>query len=316
MATTAEPEPDTGDPADSPMRRLAEEQLADPDALWTVGEGTAAATFARHPDEHVSRGPHSAVTSGRAIRLTLPADAVAIAYETPDPADPLRWQHAVVFCLPAAGARRAGRTVITELGPDTGALRPQDTAGTLFDLGRGGPDTESLVRTSDPAVLAVLREVQGRPADELGGAQAAALAGPAVHRVVRSAAGRIEVFGPTARRAVPPHPPTAPIPEGWVPCLTVRPPHPAMDQRGRPMPFDHGRHERFQAILVEHGDPVLGVLKADVVAAVRAMRGPAGALATDDPIGRATVAVAVRQLALTDGTSGALAAWRSRFGAA
>jgi len=94
----------------------------------------------------------------------------------------------------------------------------------------------------------------------------------------------------------------------------LRPPHPATDRTGHPKPFDHDRHLAFQALLVEHGDPLLGALKANVITAVRSGRGLGDALVTDEPASRATVAVTVRQLAMTDGTSGALTAWRSRYG--
>jgi hypothetical protein len=314
MAGTEQPGPETEDPADSPVRQLAEDHLADAGAAWAVGTGTGAVEFARSPDEHVTRGPNSAVTIRGAIRLSIPDRTVAIAYETPDDSDPLRWHHAVAFCLPAADAHRAGRTVVTELGPDDDVLRPQDTGGVLFDLGSGGPDAELLVRTSDPAALAVLRATAGRTLGDADEELTDVLAGPVLQRVVRTVAARIEVYGPPRRRPLPAHPPTAPIPHDWLPCLTLRPAHPAANRAGHPRPFDRERHRAFQALLVTHGDPVLGVVKADVVTAVRAGRGPEDALVTDDPVARAAVAVAIRQLAFTDGTSGALAAWRSRFG--
>lgn len=312
MTGTPLPGPDTEDPADSPARLLAEAQLAAADATWTVGDGAAGAAFGHTLAEPVSRGPQSAVTASGGIRVSLPDAAVAIAYETPDTTDPLRWRHSIAFCLPEPQARRTVRTVLTELGPDPDALRPEDTDAVLFDIGRGGPSTEMLVRTADPATLDLLRGAAGEPVAD--GALADLLARADVHRVVRTAVARIEVYGARRRRVVRAHPPTAPIPDGWVPAVTLCPAHPAMDPLGRPRPFDPERHEAFQALLVEHGDPLLGVLKSDVVAAVRSGRGPENALVGNDPAGRATVAVAIRQLAVMDGTSGALAAWRSRFG--
>lgn len=315
MGSAPEPGPDTADPANSPARLLAEEQLADPGATWTMGADGASARFSRRPEERVSRGPGSAVTARGGIRLVLPDEVTVIAYETPSATDPLRWDHAVAFCITEDQARQRGHTVVTEVGPDSGALRPQDTGAILFDLGMGGPFADLLVRTADPSPLAALRAAVAAP-DDPATDLTTVLADPAVHRVVRTAGGRIEMTAPPP--AVTPggrtHPATAPVPDGWVPCAVVRPAHPAMDRTGRPVPFDRDRHDAFQALLAAHGDPVLGVLKAEVAAAVRAGRGPEGALVANDAAGRSTVAVAVRQLALTEGTSGALAAWRSRYG--
>ena len=321
---SSEPDPaestrEASDPSTSPARRLVEAQLADPDATWTMGPTGASVRFGRHPDEPVSRGPGSAVTDRAGIRILLPDEAVAIAYETPSDVDPLRWDHAVAFCLPAQAAGRADRHTITELGPDAGALRPRDTAAVLFDLGVAGPAAELLVRTADPSALAALRAAAGSALPDALGTLAPVLTSDVVSRVVRTVAGRIEsgtpLRGPlTDLRAGPSLPPTAPVPDGWVPCAVLVPAHPAMDRNGRPTPFDRDRHAAFQALLTTHGDPVLGVLKAEVMGRVRANRGPEDALVLDDAAGRAAVAVAVRQLALTDGTSGTWVAWRSRFG--
>jgi hypothetical protein len=320
MGSAAEPGPDTEDPSSSPVRHLVKAQLADADAVWTMGAGAAGVRFGRENDETVARGPGSAITARGGIRLTLPASAVVIAYETPSTADPLRWEHAVAFCLPAEEARRPESEVVTELGPDTQALRPRDNGGILFDLGVGGPFADLLVRTADPELVAVLRAAEGSAVDDPAHDLTGVLTAPGVARIVRTAAGRIETGEPlrvplTDLRGGRTHPPTAPVPDDRVPCVVVAPAHPAMDGTGRPMPFDRGRHAAFQALLAEHGDPVLGVLKAEVAAAVRANRGPEGALVIDDPAGRATVSVAIRQLLLTDGTSGPLTAWRSRYGA-
>lgn len=319
MGSAPEPDPDTADPADSPARRLVEAQLADPDATWTMGPSGIAVRFGRHPDEPVSRGPGSAVTARGGIRLVLPDDVVAIAYETPSAVDPLRWDHAVAFCLPAGDAGQAGPNTVTEMGPDAAALRPEDTTAVLFDLGVAGTFADLLVRTGDPSATAALRAAAGSTLADAADALTPVLTSTAVQRVARTAAGRVESATPLRTplaelRAGPALPPTAPVPDGWVPCLALSPAHPAVDRSGRPTPFDAEKHAAFQRLLVEHGDPVLGVLKAEVVRCVRANRGPEDALVVDDPAGRAAVAVAVRQLALTDGTSGTLTAWRSRFG--
>lgn len=321
----AGPEPDpwapgTADnPYTSPARRLAEAQLADPDVTWSMGPAGVAVRFGRHSDEPVVRGPGTAVTDRGGIRIVLPDETVAIAYETPSTVDPLRWDHAVAFCLPARTAGRTARDVIGELGPDTGALRPADATAVLFDLGVAGDFAELAVRTSDPSALAALRAACGSTATDAADALTPVVTSDAVARVARTVAGRIEAGTPLRTplaelRTGPALPATAPVPDGWVPCAVLVPAHPAMDRTGRPTPFDHEKHQAFQALLAAHGDPVLGVLKADVIHRIRNGLGPDDAWLAHHPGAPGAVAVAVRQLALTDGTSGTLTTWRSRFG--
>jgi hypothetical protein len=49
------------------------------------------------------------------------------------------------------------RTVLTELGPDDGALRDQERDSILFDLGIDALQTDLCVRIADDAVAAQLR---------------------------------------------------------------------------------------------------------------------------------------------------------------
>lgn len=303
------------DPALRPVRALVEEHLALPGSTWAMGVPGALGGFVRRDDEPAQRGPNSVVTGRGGIRVALPDDAVALAYECPSARDPLSWHQAVAFCVP--GHRGPARTAVTELGPDTDALRPQDTGSVLFDLGLGAPTVEVLARTADPAALDALRAVIG----EEPAALRDLLAAHPLHLVARTAAGRVEVFGGARGgpytwlrpgRVGTADPPHVPVPAGTTSVLRLRPAHAAADAHGRPRPFDPDRHVAFQALLAEFGDPLLGVAQADAVAAVRAVRGPERTY--DDPAERAAVAVALRRLAVTDGTTGVLAQWRSRIG--
>lgn len=307
------------DPSLRPVRVLVEEHLALAGSTWMAGEPGARAGFARSADEAVQRGPNSVLTARGGIRVELPDDAVAVAYETPALHDPLGWRQAVALCVPDASARRAGRTVVTELGPDVEALRPADTGAILFDLGLGLTTADFGMRTGEPELLAALRAVVGRPAADAG---LAGLPGRS-QVVVTTAAGRIEVLtnarpgtGPFVRLSPGHHsePATAhlPLPAGFTSVLRLRPAHPASAPDGTPQPFDLDRHVTFQALLAQFGEPVLGIAQADAVAAVRAMREPEDV--PGDAAVRSAVAVALRRLAVTDGTSGTLAAWRGRYG--
>ncbi|WP_300019036.1 hypothetical protein [Pseudonocardia sp.] len=320
------------DPALSPVRVLLEEHLALPSTTWSSGGPGAVARFARGADEPAQRGPNSVVTARGGLRVVLPDDTISVAYETPSDRDPMRWHHGVAFCVPDEAARRSGRRTVTELGPDDGALRPPDLSGVLFDLGLGLPTVDVLVRTADPDTLAVLRAACGSdPHAEgvlerltAGGRRAdGGSPGPAAPQiVVLTAAGRMEIAaaGAGTRLSLRParigaaHSPALPVPDGWTPVLRLHPAHPAAEPDGRPVPFDPERDAAFAAVRSEHGDPVLGVVVADVVDAVRAMRGPETLRLADDPATRAVVAVTLRRLAFTDGTSGTLAAWRGQYG--
>jgi hypothetical protein len=109
------------------------------------------------------------------------------------------------------------------------------------------------------------------------------------------------------------HPATAPIPEGWVPSLSLYPANPVHDANGRPQPFDRAAHEAFQALLQGFGDPARIRLKQTVTEAVRAGQGPESCALPGSRAERAVVRVALRQLAHTDGNSAVLAAWRQAF---
>lgn len=219
-------------------------QARDPRTGFSLGIFGAVAEFMRDADEPVTLRDTEAlceVITGRGgIRIARDPETVLIAYEMPS-RHPERRVPAEVACLPAHRAARAGRQVITEIGPDAAALRPEHGGDILFDLGIGLHSVEACVRTSHPDLVAALRRAQGRSlleADELAGAMLAF--GP--HRVFISALGRIEVFQP-----IPPpsgrspdgphthvlpqlmahrrtHAATVPVPEGLVPCLSVHPP--------------------------------------------------------------------------------------------
>ncbi len=147
------------------------------------------------------------------------------------------------------------------------------------------------------------------------------------HRVFISRVGRAEVFQP-----IPPpggkspdgphthvlpkllahgrtHAATEPLPEHWVPCAHLYPPHPLRDQLGRTRPFRRDHHEAFQLLLARHGDPERLALKRRVIEAVASGREPSAAALPDDRFARATVRVALRQLQASGHSSDALNTW-------
>ncbi|MCE3553422.1 hypothetical protein LWC33_18415 [Pseudonocardia sp. RS11V-5] len=300
-------------------RGLARELLGDPATGWSMGPPGAIAEFARDPDEAGDGDAGSVVTGRGGIRLDPPPSALPVAYETPAGPE-LHWTQAVAFCLPEGEVRRAGRTTVTELGPDADALRAADRGAVLVDLGLGTPTVDACVRTADPELLALVGAHAGRSLFD--GPLAAELVARSPHRVFLTAVGRVEVYAPIpapgGRSPLGPHThllphligrgpgPTVPLPAGHVAVAHAYPAHPAADHLGRPHPFDADRLAAFDALLDEAGDPLLRALKESVRDAVRAGRAPVEL--PPDPVGRAVVAVTLRQLARTDGPTPA--EWR------
>lgn len=255
----------------------------DPDAGWSVGTFGALAEFLRDAGEPaaVTRAPGraSVVTPRGGIDVRLDGDVVPLAWERRAGDS---WSQALAFCVPADGG---GRSVITELGPDADALRPEDRDAVLVDLGVGAPHLGACVRTGDAALLAALREVEGRPLAEAGAAAGLLVeAGP--HRVFRTAVARLEVFTP-----IPPpdgtspdgphthllprllargrtHTATDPIPAGRAPGATVHLPHPTRTVEGRPITPRPDRHRRAQETLARFGEPETVAAKAAVAEAL------------------------------------------------
>lgn len=320
------------------LEQLVHRHLADPRAGWSVGAPGAIAEFVREPGEPCAGADGTRATDRGAIALAPPPDVTAVAYRTPAGPD-LAWNHAVAFCVPGGRAGPA-RGVLTELGPDHDAVRPQDRDGVLFDLGLGTSAVEACVRTADPSLLATLRAAAGGPV--FGSAVAGELVTASPHRVFRGAAGRVEVFAP-----IPPpdgrspegphthllphlftrgrtHAATVPVPDGtgagsrrsrrdgekMVPVAHLHPAHPLFGPLGRPHPFDAEADSAFAALLDEFGAPELVALERDVMAAVRGGDGPDAVTVPPTPSARATIAVTLRRLAQTEPDLPALSRWR------
>ena len=307
--------------------------IADPTASWGLGTFGAVAEFHRTDDEPASIDTGTTlqvVTARGALRIHSTQEIRACAYEQPGHASE-SWSHVLALCLPAAQTTMHRRTVLTECGPDHEALRPQDRAAVLFDLGLGTEQVDVCVRTADPEALAQLRAGLGRSLFAPDNPLMQAMPRLSPHRVFVCRFARLEVYQripghgetppegphthvlPDLLRHQRTHPATAPIPEGWVPCLSLYPANPVFNALGRPRPFDRAAHTAFQALLRDFGDPALVRLKEAVTEAVRADKAPDGFASPESRAARATVRVALRQLAHTDGDHPMLAAWRQAF---
>lgn len=258
-------------------------QVADPDCAWSLGSYGAVAAFRRDADEparSLDDGRIGLATDRGALALVALPDLRLVAYETGFSDG---WSQAVALCLPAAACAMGRRAVLTELGSDAEAVRPEDRDGVLFDLGLGLEAVDACVRVTDPDLIARLRVWRGRPILEPGNPVVAALLAASPQRVFIARPGRIEVYmtipapggiadhGPHSHilpkllRLRRTHAATAPIPQGFVPVAALHPAHPGKDATGRPIPFDAARHTAFGRLLDAWGDPVLVALRRAIL---------------------------------------------------
>jgi hypothetical protein len=309
---------------------LLHRAIADPDTQWSLGTFGAIAEFSRDADEQVtlqqSDGSVSAVTARGGIAIRHHQRNRALASESITKSG---WNQRIALCLSEADAAMGGRTVLTELGSDTEALRPGDRGSVLFDLGLGAPHADFCVRIGDPDTAAQLRRHAGRAVFATGNPAMGLILGANPHRVFISRLGRIEVYQPippaSGRSPEGPHthvlpkllksgrthPATEPIPSGWVPCAHLYPPHPARDGLGEARPFDPARHEAFQSVIARFGSPEILSLKRRVQDAI-AMEQPPSAM-SGDRHGRASIRIALRQLKAAGHASPVLQSWLQNF---
>ena len=243
-------------------------QLADTEAGLSLGTFGAIAEFTRDSGEpaalHQVDGAIAVTTARGGLRIEVSAKLRLIASEQPTTES---WSHRVTLCLPQQACIMSGRAALTEIGTDAGALRGKDRQGVLFDLGLGTLQVDVCVRSLDPEVVVALRGCIGRSVLAPGSEAMRIILAAHPHRVFMSRVGRAEVFQP-----IPPprgkspagphthllpkllasgrtHAATERVPDGWVPCAHIYPPHPLRDVLGEARPFRRDYHAAFQALL-------------------------------------------------------------------
>jgi hypothetical protein len=270
----------------------------------------------------------SAITDRGAVAIEWREDVRPVASES---VARVGWSHRVALCLPMDAAAMNRRGVLTELGADAGALRQQDRAAVLFDLGLEALQADLCVRTSDPEAIAQLQGFVGRSVFEPDNPAMGIILAAQPHRVFVSRIGRLEVYQPIppasgkspdgphthvlpkllrSRRS---HPATEPVPDGFVPCAHFYPVHPAKDAIGEPRPFDHRRYDAFQRLLESYGLPEAVALKRRTARAVANNQPPSAADLESDRVGRASIRVALRQMKALGISSPALSVWMEAF---
>ena len=305
---------------------LISRHLLDAQTGWAIGTFGAIAEFHRDAGEPVTLSTHAAVTARGGIRLQFDPAVRTIAWERPSAGD--GWMHGIALCLPATAGAMSGRTTVTDLGPDAGALQEEDREAVLFDLGIGAPHCDICVRTSDRGILCSLRAAIGQPVRDTG--LLCRIPDMSPTRVFISRLGRVEVRTPIpkpdGRTPDGPHTHVLPdllrhrrthsanvaLPVGVVPGAEIFPASAIHDEHGKRVPFDVIRHQAFQSLLAAYGDPACCKAKADTFASVRAAEPPRD-VSSYSRAQRLARRVALRQLAQTDESSPALTAWRERF---
>jgi Family of unknown function (DUF6925) len=318
--------------AQEQVRDLLAGQIRDPDTQWSLGTFGGIAEFSRDQNEPVE-------LTASATGIAAVTERGAIAVEAHEKLRPFAsesitrqgWSHRVALCLPVELCAMNRRNVLTELGADSEALREQDRAGVLFDIGLDALQADLCVRTSDPEAIAKLRSHAGRSVFEPRNPAMGIILAANPHRVFLSRIGRIEVYQP-----IPPatgespdgphthvlpkllkskrsHPATEPVPDGWVPCAHFYPSHPVKDAMGEPRPFDRRPYEAFQRLMDMHGLPESVALKKQVTLAVLDGQPPFAPETVSDRAGRTSIRIALRQIKATGTSSRSLPAWLQAF---
>jgi hypothetical protein len=311
------------------LRDFIMQQLALSSTSWSIGVLGALAEFHRGESEPWAQSDTCVVTSRGAIRLEIAPATRAIAYElVTQNID--SWNHGVALCLPEGMSRMHARCVITELGPDREAIRPQDRGAILFDLGLASPACDFGVRTADRRRIEQLRAAAGTSLFDPRHDLLHDIPRWSPHRVFISRLGRVEVYqrigaaggvtpeGPHTHllqkllRTNRTHSANLGLPDGLVPCVTLYPANPVRDEHGHARPFDAADHAAFQEMLERFGAAGTVETKRNVWTAVRNGKTPAS-LPIASRIQRSACRIALRQMLYTDGMSPALAAWRAAY---
>ncbi|WP_172298181.1 hypothetical protein [Pseudoruegeria sp. HB172150] len=308
--------------------------LSDEETGWSMGSFGAIAEFHHVSGESATPrpAPLACVTERGGIRIDRLSRVRPVAYQMLSPR-PHRWSHGVSLCLPNREAAMRSRGVLTEIGADADALRPEDREAVLFDLGLGQHQVDFCIRTTNPALLQVLRAAEGRPLMEQGNPAMSAILKAHPHRVTLTRIGRVEVFqpigGPDTGGLSPEGPHThvlpkllrtgrthsanVPVPDGWVPCAMVHPANPVTDRMARDRAFDRVAFDRFQELLSAWGMPDYLAAKQAVWNAVAKGDTPEARNEPGSRIGRTGLRNAIRQWHRLHPEDTRLDAWRAMF---
>ena len=293
---------------------LIADLAADPANGWSIGSFGAIGEFIRNADEPatIARAPGriEIVTARGAMRIAPTTDLAGIAWDSLS-ADGESWGHALAFCCPRPDS---GDRTIRALGDDASAIRPEDRADRLFDLGVGAGAVTMALRTGDVALIAALNAREG----------CALLAAPELmaeflraqpHRVLLSPAGRIEIFQPIpppdGKSPVGPHThllvklvprdrthsANVPIPEGLQSALSLHPRSPWRTILGERHAFKPEVDDAFAPLLARFGLPEDAAVTATLIHAIEAGTSPESGGWPETRRGRTKARIVLRRMA-------------------
>ncbi|AGK56677.1 hypothetical protein HYPDE_24963 [Hyphomicrobium denitrificans 1NES1] len=167
------------------------ETISDRRGTWVTGAPGAIAEFPCTPkrriDVDVGEASIIAHTDDAAFRLRVSDKIRAFAFGDGGP---------IVLGLPRSRAGIPSHEAVQTLGTDADAIDETHRNDKLFDFGVGRKSSRFCVRTADDALTQCLSSQEGRHWSEVMPAIATDLIAASPHRVVESAAARIEVFAP------------------------------------------------------------------------------------------------------------------------
>lgn len=167
------------------------ETISDRRGTWVTGAPGAIAEFPCMPERRidVDVGDASIIAHAddAAFRLRVSDKIRAFAFADGGP---------IVLGLPRGRAGIPSHETVQTLGTDTDAIDEAHRSDKLFDLGVGRKSSRFCVRTADEAFIQCLSGQESRHWSEVMPAIAKDLIAASPHRVVESAAARIEVFTP------------------------------------------------------------------------------------------------------------------------
>ena len=303
---------------------------------WAIGTFGAIGEFIRDKDEKFISNTQlegtNHYTSRGGIQINhIPDSLKAVPYENLS-SNSRSWSHGIAFCLPHEEASiNSDNSGLKEYGPDENAIRVSDSEGILFDMGIGAPHIKVCIRTTDEELIDQLRSAEGSNILEPGSTAMPAIVKSSPHRIFISKLGRIEVYQsiPSADGESPEgphthvlpkliksgrtHAATIPIPDDYVPCLSLFPTHPLMDSLGRERKFIPEAHETFQTILSSFGNPDYVDEKKRITEAVLNSSDPDVFKLSNKRDIRVGARIALRQLMQTHPENSEIEIWKNKF---
>lgn len=313
------------------LKPVLQAQLTDTSCSFSVGAFGAVAEFFRREDEQHSvdsKEPLTVSTERGAIRICLHDDILPVAYETLSSRKNF-WLHGLALCLPSVHGKSSGRSSVTELGCDVDAIRPEDRRDLLFDIGVGATNIDFCIRTHDPDLIDVLRRAAGKSLLNEGNDTMLKIIAASPHRIVSCRLGRIEVYQSIGHERTPEGPHThvlpkllrsgrthdakIPIPNGYLPCVSVYPASPLFDELGEPRAYDRASHLAFEALLNKWGSKEYVAQKDQVSRSILDEVEPESFSLPGTRLRRSALRIALRQLARDRALSERVSHWRARF---